>query len=332
MPTNRRVFLKQRPNGMPTTADFGVENQPIPDVGPEMVLVKVAVLSIDAFIRTTLDGGGIHGTAPIGGTVVALGVGEVIDSRFAGLEQGDWVTGPMLAQTHAMMPGAMMQKIDVGAAPPSAYVGAFGLTTGLTAHVGMIQIGKVRQGDTVVVSGAAGAVGILAAQIAKAKGARAIGIAGGSRKVAYLIDEIGLDGAIDYKNDDVGPKLDVLAPSGIDVYFDNVGGDLLDIVLHRIAQEARVVICGAISQYQHMDDVRGPKLYLRLAERNATMAGFTVDHYPQTFAAAGAEIAQWIAQGKLRLPEHVVEGIDNFPQALITLFTGGHTGKLLVKP
>ena len=332
MPTNRRVFLKQRPNGMPTPADFGVENQSIGDVGAEMVLVKVAVLSIDAFIRTTLDGGGIHGTAPIGGTVVALGVGEVLDSKFAALAPGDWVTGPMLAQTHALMPGAMMQKIDVKAAPPSSYVGALGLTTGLTAHVGMIQIGKVHAGDTVVVSGAAGAVGLLACQIAKAKGARAIGIAGGPRKVAYLVDEIGLDGAIDYKNDDVGAKLDALAPNGINVYFDNVGGELLDTVLDRLAQEARVVICGAISQYQHLDDVRGPKLYLRLAERNATMGGFTVDHYPQTFASASAEIVQWMAQGKLRLPEHVVDGIDGFPQALITLFNGGHTGKLLVKP
>ncbi len=332
MTVNRRVFLKRRPNGMPVAADFGIEDQPVDAVGPDQVLVKVAVISIDAFIRTTLDGGGIHGTAPIGGTVVALGVGEVLESRFAGLAAGDWVTGPVLAQTHASMPGAMMQKVDIGQAPPSAYVGVLGLTTGLTAHVGMIQIGKVRAGDTVVVSGAAGAVGILASQIAKARGARAIGIAGGARKVAYLLDEIGLDGAIDYKNDDVAAKLDALAPNGIDVYFDNVGGELLDTVLERIAPEARVVICGAISQYHHLDDVRGPKLYLRLAERNATMGGFTVDHYPQTFAAASAELALWAKQGKLRLPEHVIKGIDGFPQALITLFNGGHTGKLLVKP
>ncbi len=332
MTANRRVFLKQRPNGMPRAADFGVEDQTVAEIGPEQVLVKVAVISIDAFIRTTLDGGGIHGTAPIGGTVVALGVGEVIESRFASLAPGDWVTGPLLAQTHALMPGAMMQKVDIGIAPPSAYVGVFGLTTGLTAHVGMIQVGEVRAGDTVVVSAAAGAVGILASQIARAKGARAIGIAGGPKKVAYLVDEMGLDGAVDYKNDDVAARLGVLAPNGINVYFDNVGGELLDVVLDRIAPEARVVICGAISQYQHLDDVRGPKLYLRLAERNATMRGFTVDHYPQTFAAATAQLTQWMQQGKLRLPEHVINGIDGFPQALITLFNGGHTGKLLVKP
>lgn len=332
MTANRRVFLKRRPSGMPTAADFGIEDQAISEVGDQQVLVRVSVISIDAFIRTTLDGGGIHGTAPIGGTIVALGVGEVLESRFAPLAPGDWVTGPLLAQTHALMPGAMMQKVDIALAPPSAYVGVLGLTTGLTAHVGMIQIGKVRAGDTVVVSGAAGAVGMLASQIAKVKGARAIGIAGGPEKVAYLRDEIGLDGAVDYKNEDVGARLDALAPNGINVYFDNVGGELLDTVLDRIAAEARVVICGAISQYQHLDDVRGPKLYLRLAERNATMAGFTVDHYPQTFASASAELVHWGEQGKLRLPEHVVNGIDGFPQALITLFNGGHTGKLLVKP
>ncbi|MCX7063713.1 MAG: NADP-dependent oxidoreductase [Proteobacteria bacterium] len=329
MTANRRVFLKQRPNGMPTTADFGIEDQPLPEVGKDQVLIRVAAISMDAFIRTTLDGDGIHGTAPIGGTVMALGVGEVLTSRFAGLAPGDWVTGPTLAQTHSLMPG---QIIDVSKVQPSTYVGVLGMTTGLTAHVGMIQIGKVRAGDTVVVSGAAGAVGIVACQIAKAKGARAIGIAGGPQKVAYLRNEIGLDGAVDYKNADVGAQLDVLAPNGINVYFDNVGGELLDTVLHRIAPEARVVICGAISQYQHLDDVRGPKLYLRLAERNATMGGFTVDHYPQTFAAASAELVGWMAQGKVRLPEHVINGIDGFPQALITLFTGGHTGKLLVKP
>ncbi len=332
MATNRRVFLKHRPNGLPNTEDFGIEDQTVDDVAPDQVLVRVAVISIDAFIGTTLDGGGIHGTTPIGGTIVALGVGEVLQSRYEPLQAGDWVTGPTMAQTVALMPGTMMQKIDVSVAPPSAYVGVLGLTTGLTAHVGMIQIGKVRAGDTVVVSAAAGAVGMLASQIAKANGARAIGIAGGPSKIAFLVDEIGLDGAIDYKNDDVAARLDELAPNGINVYFDNVGGELLDTVLHRIAPEARVVICGAISQYQHLDDVRGPKLYLRLAERNATMGGFTVDHYPQTFESASAELALWTKQGKLRLPEHVVDGIDGFPQALITLFNGGHTGKLLVKP
>ena len=332
MTINRRVVLNRRPSGMPSAADFSIEDQPIGELGPEQVLIRVEVISIDAFIRTTLDGGGIHGTAPIGGPIVALGVGEVIASNYAGLAVGDWVTGPTLVQTHAAMPGAMMQKVDVSVAPPSAYVGILGLTTGLTAYVGMIQIGKVRAGDTVVVSGAAGAVGMLAAQIAKAKGARAIGIAGGSQKAAYLVDEIGLDGSIDYKNDNVAARLDALAPNGIDVFFDNVGGELLDTVLDRIAQDARVVICGAISQYHHLDDVRGPKLYLRLAERNATMGGFTVDHYPQLFASASAELALWAKQGKLRLPEHVVSGIDGFPQALITLFNGGHTGKLLVKP
>ena len=317
---------------MPELADFGVEDETLEDLPDAHVLLQVSAISIDAFIRTTLEDGGIHNTSSLGGTVTALGVGEVLESRFDGLAPGDWATGPTLAQTHALMPGQMFQKIDTTLAEPSTYLGALGLTTGLTAHVGMIQVGNVQAGDTVVVSGGAGAVGTVAGQIAKAKGARAIGIAGGAHKIDYLLHDIGLDGAIDYKNDDVGAKLDELAPDGVDVYFDNVGGELLDTVLDRIATGARVVICGAISQYQNLGDVRGPKLYLRLAERNATMGGFTVDHYPQTFASASVELAAWMAEGKLKLPEHVIEGIDAFPEALITLFTGGHVGKLLVKP
>lgn len=329
---NRRITLARRPTGRPVPDDFRLEEVEIPELAPDQVLVEVSHLSIDAFIRTTLEDGGFHATSGLGSPITALGVGEVKDSTFAGLTPGDWVSGPLMAQTHAVMPGAMYAKIDTSIAPASAYLGLLGMTTGLTAYFGMVDVGDVREGDTVVVSGAAGAVGTVASQIARIKGARTIGIAGGPDKMAYLLDTIGLDGAIDYKGEDVGARLDELAPDGVDVFFDNVGGELLDTVLSRIRMGARVSICGAISQYDDLKDVRGPKLYLRLAERNARMGGFTVDHFMGRFPEAVANITIWMNEGRLTLPEHVEHGIERFPEALIMLFTGGHMGKLLVTP
>jgi hypothetical protein len=205
------------------------------------------------------------------------------------------------------------------------------MTTGLTAYMGIRKVGAVRAGETVVVSAAAGAVGSIAAQIAKLDGARVIGIAGGPHKVEFLLGDLGLGGAVDYKGEDVDARLRELAPDGIDVYFDNVGGELLDTVLDQIRESARVVICGAISQYQHMNAIRGPALYLRLAERQSRMEGFAVTHFPQHFEEAEVQLATWLASGDLVMREHVEKGIDRFPQALLTLFDGGHTGKLLVE-
>jgi hypothetical protein len=226
----------------------------------------------------------------------------------------------------------MYQKIDTELAPPSAYLGALGLTTGLTAYFGLLEVVNVNEGDTVVVSGAAGAVGSIACQIAKIKGAKVIGIAGGPDKVSYLTETLGADAGIDYKGEDVAARLDELAPDGVDVYFDNVGGELLDTVLERLAMGGRISICGAISQYDDLSDVRGPKLYLRLAERNARMCGFTVDHFSEKFPEATTQLAGWMSEGKLKMPEHIESGIEKFPAALIMLFSGGHMGKLLVTP
>jgi NADPH-dependent curcumin reductase CurA len=330
MTMNRRVVLKVRPSGLPKASDFAIESVPLPELQSGQVLIEVDHISIDAFIRTTLDGDGIHGTVGLGGPVTALGVGRIQASKHDGLAPGDWVTGPTLAQTHALMPGAMFQRIDTTLAPPATYLGILGMTTGLTAYFGLLEVAGVNAGDTVVVSGAAGAVGSVACQLAKIAGARVIGIAGGADKCRYLTATLGADAAIDYKGEDVASRLDALASEGINVYFDNVGGELLDTVLDRIATGARVSICGAISQYQHMDDVRGPRLYLRLAERNARMSGFTVDHYAARFGEAIPKLVEWMRAGRLKLPEHIEQGIDRFPAALIKLFTGGHMGKLLI--
>ena len=205
------------------------------------------------------------------------------------------------------------------------------LTTGITAYVGLLTVGGLRASDTVVVSAAAGATGSVACEVARIRGARVIGIAGGSDKVRYLEDELGIAAGIDYKNEDVAKRLAELAPQGVNLFFDNVGGNILDAVLENIAPEARVVICGAISQYPRLDDVTGPKRYLRLAERNASMRGFTVDYWSKAHPQAEADMSAWLSEGKFKLREEVLDGIDRFPEAMLMLYTG-HVGKLMVAP
>ena len=332
--TNRRVFIKQYRAGMPLPEDFGVEETVIGDVPAGHALVKVDTLSMDAWIRTTLTPGSFHETADLGSTIRALGVGQVVESTAARLVAGDWVYGPLSAQTHALMPAAALTKLDLSnSIQPRDYVGPLGVTTGLTAWVGLIAVADVQAGETVLVSGAAGAVGSMVVLLAKARGARVIGIAGGPEKCRYLLGQLGADVAIDYKNADVAAEVAAAAPGGIDVFFDNVGGEILDIALANLAPaNARVAICGAISQYSDLANVRGPRNYLKLAERNAAMKGFVVTHHAARFAEAKAEIAALMREGRLVLPEHVVDGIDRFAEALLLLFSGGHTGNLLVRP
>jgi NADPH-dependent curcumin reductase CurA len=329
---NRKVVLVKRPDGMPERDCFAVIEEPLnaPEAG--QTLVAVEHLSIDAFIRTTLEDGGVHATIPEGQTIVAFGVGRVLSSGDESFASGDAVVGMLGAQSHALVPTVLLRKLDVTKTPARAHLGVLGLTTGMTSYVGMVQVGEVASGDTVVVSAAAGAVGSVACEIGRILGARVIGIAGGPDKVAYLENDLGIAAGIDYKNEDVAARLEQLAPDGVDLFFDNVGGELLDTVLDHIASEARVVICGAISQYHDLSDVRGPNLYLRLAERNASMRGFTVNHHSDIYEQASSALAQWLESGEFHLREHIVEGIDNFPEALSMLFSGGHTGKLMVAP
>ena len=332
MVTNRKVIFKAYPDGKPTPDCFEMQEETIGEPGPDHLLIANEHLSIDAWITTTLRSGeGHHMATPLGSPVIALGIGRVVASGSDDFKQGDAVFGPLMAQTHMHAPAAMFTKVDDSEVPASSHLGALGLTTGLTAHVGLVAVGELQPTDTVVISAAAGSVGSFACEVARLRGARVIGIAGGPDKVRYLEDELGIAAGIDYKNEDVGARLTELAPDGIDLFFDNVGGEQLDLVLDRIAPRARVVICGAISQYPITDDVYGPKLYLRLAERNASMRGFTVDAWPEHHPEAIAEMTAWLKAGQLNVREHVVEGIENFPDALDMLFTG-HIGKLLVRP
>jgi len=233
-------------------------------------------------------------------------------------------------QQYALSNGKGVYRADTSFAPLPVYLSALGMT-GMTAYFGLLDVGAAKAGDTVVISGAAGAVGAVVGQIAKIKGCRAIGIAGGAEKCRYLIDELGFDAAIDYKHDDVHAALREHCPKGVDVFFDNVGGEILDLVLAQLAMHARIVICGAISQYNNTTPVKGPSNYLSLLVNRARMQGMVVFDFATRYGEAAHEMAQWLAQGKLKSREDIVPGFDTFPETLLKLFRGENSGKLILQ-
>lgn len=329
--TNRRVVLIERPVGQALPEHFLVEEVELAPLEAGEVRVAVEFISVDAGTRTMLRGEGFHMQVGLGQTVHASGVGRVIESNAEGFAVGDAVAGGLGAQTVATTPVSIIAKVDDTLGPLSLHLGALGGSTGVTAWIGIRCVAKPGPGDNFVVSAAAGAVGSIAGQIAKLDGARVIGIAGGPEKCAYLVNELGFDEAIDYKNSDVNERLRELCPDGVNVFYDNVGGPILDAVLDNIALRSRVVICGALSQYDDMDNVTGPSMYLRLAERQSIMEGFAYFHFPESIAEAQTELAAWIADGSIVMPEHVLDGIDRYPEALQFMFEGGNLGKLMVK-
>lgn len=331
MTINTRIILSKRPINEATPDCFSIETEQLAKLEPGEVRVAVEYISVDAGTRTMLRGDGFHHQVGVGETILAGGVGRIIDTTVEEWAIGEPVRGGFGAQTIATVSAEQLEKIDDSVGSLSAYLGALSGSTGVTAWIGVRRIAKPKAGDTFVVSAAAGAVGSIAGQIAKRDGARVIGIAGGPHKVKYLTERLGFDAAIDYKNEDVSARLKELAPQGVNVFFDNVGGPILDAVLDNLAMQARVVICGALSQYHDLDNVTGPSLYLRLAERQSRMEGFAYFHFPESFETAQAELAQWLADGSLILDEEVLEGIERYPEALQFMFNGGNTGKLLVK-
>ncbi|MGH2842289.1 MAG: NADP-dependent oxidoreductase, partial [Solirubrobacteraceae bacterium] len=267
----------------------------------------------------------------VGEVMRAGAVGEVVASEHPGFTVGDHVYGAFGVQEYALSDGDGASKVDPSLAPLPTYLGTLGMT-GMTAYFGLFDTAKLKQGDTVVVSGAAGAVGSVAGQIAKIKDCRVIGIAGGEEKCRWLVEELGFDAAIDYKSEDVRRALRAAAPAGVDVYFDNVGGEILDAVLTRLARGARVVICGAVSQYNATDGVRGPSNYLSLLVARASMTGMVVFDYVPRFDAAAREIAGWMREGRLTSREHIIDGgVGAFPEALLKLFSGENVGKLVLR-
>ena len=327
---NRQVRLAARPSGLPRATDWEFTSEPGPEPGPGQFVVAISHLSIDPAMRGWMNAGASYiPPVEIGAVMRAGAVGRVTASEHPGFAVGDDVYGVFGVQEFAVSDGWGVIKIDTSLAGPSTYLGALGMT-GLTAYFGLLDTGRLKAGDTVVVSGAAGAVGSVVGQIAKIKGCRAIGIAGGPDKCRALVEEFGFDAAIDYRAGNVRKAVREYAPGGVDVYFDNVGGEILDDVLACLARGARVVICGAVSQYNETQ-VRGPANYMMLLVARASMAGMLVFDYEDRYPQAMAELAGWLRAGQIVSREHVVHGgVGDFPNTLLMLFDGVNTGKLVL--
>ncbi|MGQ3029044.1 MAG: NADP-dependent oxidoreductase, partial [Ferrovibrionaceae bacterium] len=328
MTDNQQILLAARPMGMPKATDWTLQTVPVQEPGEGEVLVRVLYLSLDPAMRGWMNDVRSY-IKPVGlGEVMrAGGVGEVVASKAEGFKPGDHVSGTLNAQQYALARAKDLVRLDLGLAPLTNYLSVLGMP-GLTAYFGLLDVGQPKAGETVVVSGAAGAVGQVVGQIAKLKGCRVVGIAGGADKCRWVVDDLGFDAAIDYKAEPVGKALRQHCPKGIDVYFDNVGGDILDAALGALAFRGRIVICGAISQYNATAEVKGPSKYLSLLVNRARMEGMVIFDYVDRFPEAVREMAGWLAQGKLKAREHIVEGgIPAFPETLNMLFTGENFGK-----
>jgi len=327
---NHRFTLAARPVGMPRPTDFAFEEHDLPVLGDGELLVKVRYISLDPAMRGWMNEGKSYiRPIAIGELMRAGAIGSVIESKHPQFAVGSHVTGMLGLQEYAVSNGDGLTPVDPSRVPLPVMLSTLG-APGLTAYFGLLDVGKPVAGQTVVVSGAAGAVGSVVGQIARIHGCRAVGIAGGAAKCGYL-RELGFDAAIDYKAGDIKAALREHCPKGIDVFFDNVGGDILDAALTQLAPRARVVICGAISQYNNTTPVKGPANYLSLLVNRASMTGMVIFDYAARFPAAVAEMAQWMAAGKLRSREDIVQGLEQFPQALLKLFTGENHGKLMLE-
>ncbi|HEY4895760.1 MAG TPA: NADP-dependent oxidoreductase [Solirubrobacteraceae bacterium] len=328
---NHQFQLAARPVGLPTPDVWRYAEVPVAELADGEVLIKLLYISLDPAMRGWMtDAPSYIPPVGIGEVMRALGAGEVVESKSPDVAVGDHVTGLFGVQSFAVAHGAAVMKVDTSLAPLPVYLGTLGMP-GMTAYFGLLDIGDPQAGETVVVSGAAGAVGGIVGQIAKLKGARTVGIAGGAEKCRHLVEELGFDAAIDYKAEDVRSALAAHCPDGIDVYFDNVGGEILDAALANLARHARVIICGAISQYNATTAMSGPSNYLALLVKHASMTGFVVSDYGARYGEGAKEMGEWLAAGKLVSREEVLEGLESFPDALLRLFSGGNTGKLVLK-
>jgi hypothetical protein len=328
---NHQFRLAQRPVGLPKRSDWNYVEEPVRPLAEGEILVKVLYISLDPAMRGWMNDGRSY-VPPVGiGEVMRAGAaGRVIESKNPGFAVGDTVTGMFGIQEYIVADGKAVTKVDTKFAPLPVYLSTLGMP-GMTAYFGLLDTGELKAGETVVISGAAGAVGAVAGQIAKIKGCTVVGIAGGAEKCRYLVKELGFDAAIDYKSEDVRKALQKHCPSGVDVYFDNVGGDILDTVLAQIRRGARIVICGAISQYNNTTPVHGPSNYLSLLVNRASMKGMIVFDFAARYGQAAREMAGWMAEGKLRSREDIVSGLETFPDTLLKLFRGENFGKLVLK-
>ena len=330
--TNRRILLDSRPHGLVTGANLRTDDSaPVPEPAEGQALVRVRHLSIDPTIRTWMDDApGYLPPIGIGDVVRGGGIGEVVASRSGSLPEGSLVFGMTGWQQYALVgEGAEGATVLPDGVDPMAALSVYGVT-GMTAFFGLFDIGQPKPGDTVLVSGAAGATGSVVGQLARiADAGTVVGLAGTAEKCAWLVDELGFDQAINYRTEDVGARVRAACPGGIDVFFDNVGGDTLDVALANLAMHARVVLCGAISQYNE-DRRVGPRNYLNLIVKRSRMEGFLILDYLHRFPEAQLQMAGWVMEGRIQHREHVVEGLEHAGEALNLLFSGGNTGKVIV--
>lgn len=335
---NRQWVLKERPQGEASVNIFEKKEVPIPELNDRQILVKGLVLSFDPSQRAYLSMDTYVPMVKLGEVMRAFGAGQVVESKHPKFRPGQLVFGGMGWQDYVVL-NPDLGQMEVMAIPnffdPALMLAL--TITGLTGYFGVLDLGRPRAGETVVVSGAAGATGSIAAQVAKIKGCRVIGIAGGAQKCKWLTDELGLDAAIDYKNDDVTKRLDELCPNGINIYFDNVGGELTDQVLLRLAEKGRVILCGSISQYNTISEggkTLGGYPYKNISAltiKSARIEGFLVTQYLPRAMGAIMTMMTWIDEGKLIQAIDMQEGFDNIPKTLTRLFSGANTGKQLLK-
>jgi NADPH-dependent curcumin reductase CurA len=321
---NRQWVLKSRPNGMPTEADFELVDSPIPSPEYGQVLIKSLWNSMDPYMRGRIT------SSPIGGVIESEAVGRVMESRLDGINVGDIVRGRIGWQEYGLLDVTSANPVNSDYGPVSTSIGVLGMP-GLTAYFGLLDVCEPKPGDTVVVSSASGAVGAVVGQIAKIGGCRVIGIAGSDEKVSYVVDELGFDAGINYKAEDVSEALGIVAPDGVDCYFDNVGGPITEAVMEHLAMYSRTVICGRISEYNESEPSMGPRILRYLHSTRSRIQGFTVNQYPAQFEDGRAQLARWVKSGEIKYKEDIIEGFENCPKAFIGQLDGANFGKLLIK-
>ena len=331
MVLNKQLLLQQRPLGLPKKDTWKLVETDIPKPKEGEFLVQCDYVSLDPAMRGWINAGKSY-IAPVelNDVMRAGGVGKIIESNHQDFKVGEYVYGQTGVQQYIVTDGKGWHNVDPTLAPLPMYLGTLGMP-GMTAYFGILEVGELKEGDTVLVSGAAGAVGSVVGQIAKIKNCKVIGIAGGADKCKYIVDELSFDGAIDYKKDNIASKLKEYFPNGIDVYFDNVGGIILEHALSKLAMHARIVICGAISQYNNTTPIKGPSNYLSLLVNRASMKGMVVFDYAKDYQKAAMQMGQWMMQGKLKSKEDVYDGIENFHETFLRLFSGEKMGKLVLK-
>lgn len=329
---NKQIILAERPKGMPDQNTFRFVKQDVGELKEGQVLVRTLYVSVDPYMRGRMEDTESYVEPYKVNEVIEGGaIGEVIDSKSDRFQQGDVVLGMFGWQEYYIANEKELRKIDPSLAPISTHLGILGMT-GLTAYFGLLDIGQPKEGETVVISGAAGAVGSVVGQIAKIKGARVVGIAGSDEKIQYLQEELQFDEGINYRSTkNMEEALKEACPDGIDVYFDNVGGEISDAVFTQLNRYARIPVCGAISSYNLEKTDLGPRVQATLIKKSALMQGFTVGNYANRFNEGAMQLGQWLQEGKLTYRETIKEGFENIPNAFLDLFKGNNVGKLLVK-